>query len=155
MLKASGVAYEGVVTVQGQPYTVNIGANDEKLITGPDGRSVRYRMVSFTSNDVYNLTAGKNQSLTVRVAQGAFSAEYTTSYLYSPGSQDITNLYYLPNFKPGSAITSKVPLNGATLQEDKLYILVESSSSLDKIPRPVLKGAYLPSGLKTVDMVQQ
>ncbi|WP_433582174.1 S-layer homology domain-containing protein [Paenibacillus amylolyticus] len=147
-------ADEGVVTVQGQPYTVIIGANDEKLITGPDGRSVRYRMVSFTSNDVYNLTAGKNQSLTVRVAQGAFSAEYTTSYLYSPGSQDITNLYYLPNFKPGSAITSKVPLNGATLQEDKLYILVESSSSLDKIPEPVLKGAYLPSGLKTVDMTK-
>ncbi|MGO4530731.1 S-layer homology domain-containing protein [Paenibacillus sp. 2TAF8] len=145
-------ADEGVVTVQGETYAVTIGANDEQLITGPDGRSVRYRMVTFTSNDVYNLTAGKNQSLTVRVAQGAFSAEYTTSYLYSPGSQDITNLYYLPNFKPGSAITSKVPLNGATLQEDKMYILVESSSSLKKIPSPVLKGVYLPSGGKTVDM---
>ncbi|MFK0524822.1 S-layer homology domain-containing protein [Paenibacillus illinoisensis] len=152
-------AAEGTVTVQGKNYNVTINDDDEKLITGPDGKSVKYRMVNFTSNEEYDLTmdatnttvAAKNQTLVVKVVQGAFSSEYTTSFIYSSGSQDITNLYYLPNYK-GGAIDSKTPLNGATLQEDKLYILVESGSSLKKDTVPTLKGVYLPSGLKPVEL---
>ncbi|ECE3082632.1 hypothetical protein C3500_23930, partial [Salmonella enterica] len=127
------------------------------MITGPDGKTVKYRMVSFTSNAEYDLNpsltdstkAAKDQTLVVKIAQGAFSAEYTASYVYSSGAQDITNLYYLPNYK-GGAVDSKRPLNGATLQEDNLYILVESGSTLKKDPDPVLKGVYLPSGVNPV-----
>lgn len=154
-------ADEGTVTVQGKSYSIIVQAQDEQLITGPDGKSVKYRMVSFTSTEEFDLTpsstdstkAAKDQTLVVKIAQGAFSAEYTASYVYSSGAQDITNLYYLPNYK-GGAVDSKRPLNGATLQDDKLYILVESGSSLDKLPVPTLKGVYLPSGLKPVELKQ-
>lgn len=150
-------ADEGTVTVQGKSYSITVQDQDEKLITGPDGKTVKYRMVSFTSNAEYDLNpsltdstkAAKDQTLVVKIAQGAFSAEYTASYVYSSGAQDITNLYYLPNYK-GGAVDSKRPLNGATLQEDNLYILVESGSTLKKDPDPVLKGVYLPSGVNPV-----
>lgn len=155
---SNNFAVDGKVTIQpgGAPAfeDYDITVLDEKQITGPDGKSVKYRMVKFqgVAGETYNLTpdgsnVAKNQSIKVKVTQGTFSAEYTANYVYSSDAQDITNIYHLPNYK-GGAIDSKVPLNGTTLQEDKIYILVESSRPITK----ELKAVYLPSGATELEI---
>ncbi|MBD8840663.1 S-layer homology domain-containing protein [Paenibacillus sp. CFBP 13594] len=155
---SNNFATDGKVTIQPGGKTTfddyDVTVTEEKLITGPDGKSVKYRMVKFQGVPTYDLTPdgsiiAKNQILKVNVTQGTFSAEYAANYVYSSDAQDITNIYYLPNYK-GGVIDSKVPINGTMLQDDEVFILVESSRPITK----TLKAVYLPSGANELDITE-
>lgn len=120
---------------------------DEILITGADGVTIEYRLVKFKVTTPYNLELDgaapkKDQTLRVRLAYGNFSAGYNASYTYSAGAQDITEIYYLPDYKAGEAIDSQTKLDGTKLQSNEFFILVESSEQITGD----LVGEYLPTG---------
>ncbi|OMF13014.1 hypothetical protein BK131_17400 [Paenibacillus amylolyticus] len=130
--------------------------DEEVLITGSDGVTIEYRLVKFKVTTPYNLemdgtSPKKNQTLRLRLAYGNFSAGYNASYTFSPGAQDITEIYYLPDYKEGEAIDSQTKLDGTKLQSDEFYILVESSEPITG----ALVGEYLPTGTTklTIDPV--
>ncbi|GAB1158007.1 hypothetical protein YWY31_40320 [Paenibacillus illinoisensis] len=132
-----------------QPTTFAFTTSDEVLITGSDGVTIEYRLVKFAVTTPYNLelaTDGtspkKEQTLRLRLAYGNFSAGYNASYVFSPGAQDITEIYYLPDYVEGKDIDSQTKLDGTKLQSDSFYIMVESSEAITG----TLVGEYLPTG---------
>lgn len=144
----------GTITANGTPMAFTDVT--ETIIPGADGSTAEYRLVSFKTDNTYNLQTtatvpakvAKSQTVEVSVVYGNFSAGYKGKFTYAPDVKAITDMYYLPDFD-GGAITSKVPLNNAQIEKDSFYILVESSQD---IGTEVPIGEYLPTGTTKVDI---
>ncbi|MNH84362.1 Endoglucanase precursor [compost metagenome] len=159
---------KAVITVNGGsqlPFDVlkddgSIGtASDEKIIPGPDGITPAYRLVRFQTAP-YNLQTDSGttpqvlteQKATVAVTYGTLTAAYPASFRYLPGDTVITDMKYLEKFKEGDDITkaTKLPLNGANVDSQDFYILVESNTP----PTKTLVANYLPLGTQPVTLTK-
>ncbi|USB32862.1 S-layer homology domain-containing protein [Paenibacillus sp. YPG26] len=158
---------KGIITVNGGSQLSfdilkddgSIGtASDEKIIPGPDGITPAYRLVKFRTNVPYNLQTDSGspakvlteQKATIAVTYGTLTAAYPASFRYLPGDTVITDMKYLEKFKVGDDITkaTKLPLNGANVDSQDFYILVESNT----VPSQALIANYLPLGTKAVTL---
>ncbi|WDQ33188.1 S-layer homology domain-containing protein [Paenibacillus marchantiae] len=144
----------GTFSANGTPMTFN--DVKETIIPGPDGTTPEYRLVTFKTDNSYNLQpsatvpteTAKNQTVEVAVVYGNFSAGYKGKFTHAPNVKAITNMYYLPDFD-GGAVTNKVALNNAQIEKESFYILVESSQD---IGTEVPTGEYLPTGTNKVNI---
>ncbi|MBB6021668.1 hypothetical protein HNR77_002763 [Paenibacillus sp. JGP012] len=123
---------------------------DSITIAGADGLSLEYRLVDFEVDTAFNMElvdggtdVKKNQEVKVNLTYGNFSTGFVGGYIYSPGSQDILNMYYLPDYVSGP-VESKTKLDGSRVKSDTFYILVESSKPINSA---TLIGEYLPTGV--------
>ncbi|GIP21781.1 S-layer homology domain-containing protein [Paenibacillus sp. J22TS3] len=159
---------KAVITVNGGaqlPFDVlkddgTVGtSSDEKIIPGPDGITPAYRLVRFKTAN-YNLQTDSGvpaqvlteQKATVAVTYGTLTAAYPAAFRYLPGDTVITDMKYLEKFKEGDDITkaTKLPLNGANVDAQDFYILVESNTT----PSQTLVANYLPLGTKAVTLTK-
>ncbi|SEB17503.1 S-layer homology domain-containing protein [Paenibacillus sp. 276b] len=133
-----------------QPTTFTFHVTKTTAIAGADGISLEYRLVDFVVDTPFKMEleeggtdVKKNQEVKVSLTYGNFSTGFTGGYVYSPGSQDILNMYYLPDYKSGP-IESKTKLDGSRVKSDTFFILVESSKDINAA---TLFGEYLPTGV--------
>lgn len=118
-------------------------AATETEIPAPDGISKAYRLVTlkipvdFTNGDQkFNLNIQYDNT---------FSAFANINFKYLPGETGITKLTYLKDFVPGTELakTSQLDLDGAEVDKEDFYILVEADHDL---AGKTMQAQYLPSG---------
>lgn len=119
------------------PLTGNPSGITETDIVGPDGSTVRYKLVNFTLEDVM-FTGGanpnQNQVLTISLVYDSLPAVlFDVRFRYLPGDVSINQIYLLPGYSSSTADIDaiKVPMNqGSETQVDNgtFYILTETSS---------------------------